>query len=103
MTEESSGREKALEILRRWQEKWDEVPTEEVDLYGKVYAPKSVDQLMLLFSQLAMLDIGGWRGQADVGWRLDPSLVRRWRAQGIYGSCVSARRESTARTREGPD
>lgn len=66
-------------MLHRWHARWDEIPTRNVVPYGKVYAPESLDQLMLLFRQLSMLDIGAWRGQADASWKLDPSLVRRWK------------------------
>lgn len=79
MTEQDDTRKKALESWERWQSKWAEMPTKNLGLYGDVYAPESLDQLMLMLGQLAMLDIAGWRGQADADWRLDPSLVRRWR------------------------
>lgn len=78
MTPEEKIDESASEMLERWRARWGEIPSKEVDLYGKVYAPESLSQLMLLFGQLAMLDIGAWRGQADSSWKLDPSLVRRW-------------------------
>lgn len=76
---DTDSKQRADEVIRRWRERWDEIPNAHVDLYGKVYAPKSLDQLMLLLRQLSMLDIGAWRGQADASWKLDPSLVRRWR------------------------
>jgi len=67
------------EKVKRWRELWDEVPTAQVEPYGRVLAPESLHQLMLLLGQLAMLDIGAWRGQADCKWKLDSSLVRRWK------------------------
>lgn len=79
MSKTSDSRDRGEELLRRWRARWDEIPTSHVDLYGKVYAPDSLDQLMLLFRQLSRLDIGAWRGQADASWKLDPSLVRRWK------------------------
>ena len=76
---QEDGRQKALESIKRWHTKWAEIPTKQVKLWGKVYAPESLDQLMLMLGQLGMLDMAGWRGQADASWRLDSSLVRRWR------------------------
>ena len=76
---QENGRLKALESIKRWHTKWAEIPTKQVKLWGRVYAPESLDQLMLMLGQLGMLDMAGWRGQADANWRLDSSLVRRWR------------------------
>jgi hypothetical protein len=68
-----------FELLERSRAQWEEIPKTRIDLYGDVYAPESLNQLTLLFGRIAMLDIGAWRGQADFTWKLDPSLVRRWR------------------------
>ncbi|MEN3281410.1 MAG: hypothetical protein V7607_2550 [Solirubrobacteraceae bacterium] len=56
-----------------------ELPEVEHPKYGKVLAPEHADQTLTLLGQLAALNIGAWRGHADVTWEIDPALVRRYK------------------------
>jgi hypothetical protein len=84
LEEKNAALEAELEERRRWQHQWDEIPVAETELYGKVLAPRSPDQLMLVLGQLAAVGVGAWRGHADATWKLDSSLARRWQRHRAY-------------------
>lgn len=67
MTDDDHGRR----VLRA-------VPVVQHDRYGALPAPEHPDQLLVLLSQLAVLQVGAWRGQADATWGIDSALARRY-------------------------
>jgi hypothetical protein len=50
-------------------------------VYGSCLAPTYPSQLFIALGQIASLPIGAWRGQADIDWKLDSALVRRYKQQ----------------------
>lgn len=70
-----------LEDMGRYQRLLQEVPEVKHPMYGRVLAPEHPDQLMTVLGQLASLKIAAWRGHADASWKIDSSLVRRYRQQ----------------------
>jgi hypothetical protein len=66
-----------LARFERWHRNLTEIPEVQHELYGRLLAPEQPAQLFTLFKQLAILQIGAWRGHADSSWLIDPSLVRR--------------------------
>ena len=71
---------------RRFREELAQIPTRSHPVYGTCLAPTYPSQLLIALAQLADLPIGAWRGQASIGWRLDPSLVRRHRRPPAQGA-----------------
>jgi hypothetical protein len=47
--------------------------------YGEMWAPNTFVEFAATIDRLAWQSAGGWRGQADIDWRLDSSAVRRLR------------------------
>src|SRR5207253_294110 len=47
-------------------------------IFGSMLAPATASDLFVALEQISILT-AGWRGQASINWRLDPSLVRRIR------------------------
>src|ERR1700748_2804669 len=73
---------------RRFREELARIPVRVHAVYGRCLAPTYPSQLFIALGQLASLPIGGWRGQADIDWGLDSSLVRRYRAHRGSGSVM---------------
>jgi FRG domain len=65
----------------RWRRLLQEIPEIEHDLWGRLLAPGDPAQLIILLGQLAALQIGAWRGQADAGWKVHSSLARRYQSE----------------------
>lgn len=49
------------------------------DRFGIVPAPTRPDQLAWILNLLAHRQVEAWRGHGDASWRIDPSLVRRFK------------------------
>jgi hypothetical protein len=65
----------------RFREELEQIPRLEHEVYGSCLAPVYPSQLFIALGQLASLPIGAWRGQADIDWKLDSALVRRYKEQ----------------------
>jgi hypothetical protein len=74
------------ESRRRFREELAQIPTRSHPVYGSCLAPAYPSQLLIALAQLADLPIGAWRGQANIDWMLDPSLVRRHRRRAAEGA-----------------
>jgi FRG domain len=54
------------------------IPNVTSAIFGSMLAPATASDLFVALKQISILTVG-WRGQASINWRLDPSLIRRIR------------------------
>lgn len=73
--------EKAIADFFRWRKLLQEIPEVEHKVFGRLLAPEEPAQLITLLGQLAVLQIGAWRGHASDEWMIHSSIARRYQAE----------------------